>query len=93
MAKFTFVFDDETARALRMTAARLRKSQSLVVREAVAEYAAHAGRLTERERRRMLTTIDSLRRQPASQSGDAVTAEIRAVRKARRQGGRKRPAE
>jgi predicted transcriptional regulator len=93
MAKFTFVFDDETARTLRATAARLRKSQSLVVREAVAEYAAHAGRLTERERRRMLTTIDALRRQPASRSGDAVMAEIDAVRRARRQGGRKRPAE
>ena len=93
MAKFTFVFDDETARTLRATAARLRKSQSLVVREAVAEYAAHAGRLTDSERRRMLTTIDALRNQPASRTGDAVMTEIRAVRKARRQGGRKRPAE
>jgi predicted transcriptional regulator len=93
MAKFTFVFDDETARTLRATAARLRKSQSLVVREAVAEYAAHAGRLTDSERRRMLTTIDGLRRQPASRSGEAVRAEIRAVRKARRHGGRQRSAE
>ncbi len=93
MAKFTFVFDEETARTLRATAARLRKSQSLVVREAVAEYAAHAGRLTEGERRRMLATIDALRNQPASRSGGAVMAEIRAVRTARRQGGRKRPAE
>jgi predicted transcriptional regulator len=93
MAKFTFVFDEETARTLRATAARLRKSQSLVVREAVAEYAAHAGRLTESERRRMLTTIDALRRQPAARTGEAVRAEIRAVRKARRQGGREHPAE
>ena len=93
MAKFTFVFDDETARTLRATAARLRKSQSLVVREAVAEYAAHAGRLTESERRRMLTTIDALRRQSVSRSGEAVRAEIRAVRKARRQGGRQHAAE
>jgi predicted transcriptional regulator len=59
MAKFTFVFDEETTRTLRATAARLHKSQSLVVREAVAEYAAHAGRLTDSERRRMLTTIDA----------------------------------
>jgi hypothetical protein len=93
MAKFTFVFDEETARTLRATAARLQKSQSLVVREAVAEYAAHAGRLTESERRRMLTTIDTLRRQPASRSAEAVRAEIRAVHTARRQGGRKRSAE
>ena len=93
MAKFTFVFDEETARTLRATAARLQKSQSLVVREAVAEYAAHAGRLTEKERRRMLTTIDALRRQPASRSAEAVSEEIRAVRKARRQGGRQRSVE
>jgi predicted transcriptional regulator len=93
MAKFTFVFDEETARTLRVMAARLHKSQSLVVREAVAEYAAHAGRLTDSERRRMLTTIDALRRQPVSRSAEAVRAEIRAVRRARHDGGRKRSAE
>jgi predicted transcriptional regulator len=93
MAKFTFVFDDETARALRVTAARLGKSQSLVVREAVAEYAANAGRLTDAERRRMLGTIDALMRRPAPRDRAAVAAEIRAVRRARRQGGRKHPAE
>ena len=93
MAKFTFVFDEETARTLRATAERLGKSQSLVVREAVAEYAAHAGRLTDAERRRMLGTIDALMRQPASRRREAVAAEIRAVRKARRHGGRKHPAE
>lgn len=93
MAKFTFVFDDETARTLRAAAARLGKSQSLVVREAVAEYAAHAGRLTDAERRRMLGTIDALTRRPATRSRAAVSAEIRAVRAARRHGGRRRPAE
>ncbi|HEU4936077.1 MAG TPA: hypothetical protein VFT39_06455 [Vicinamibacterales bacterium] len=89
MAKFTFVFDEATARALRATAARLRKSQSLVVREAVAEYAAHAGRLTDAERRRMLGTIDALMRRPALRNSQEVAAEIRAVRAARQQGGRK----
>ncbi|HTH02489.1 MAG TPA: ribbon-helix-helix protein, CopG family [Vicinamibacterales bacterium] len=93
MAKFTFVFDDETARTLRTTAERLGKSQSLVVREAVAEYAAHAGRLTDAERRRMLGAIDALMRRPASRSREAVAAEIRAVRTARRHGGRKHSAE
>jgi hypothetical protein len=93
MSKFTFVFDEATARTLRATAARLRKSQSLVVREAVAEYAAHAGRLTDGERRRMLGTIDALMRRPAFRNGQQVAAEIRAVRAARRQGGRKRRPE
>ena len=93
MAKFTFVFDEATAKTLRATAARLGKSQSLVVREAVTEYAAHAGRLTDSERRRMLGTIDALIRQPATRSRDAAAREIRAVRRARRHGGRKRPTE
>jgi predicted transcriptional regulator len=93
MAKFTFVFDDQTARALRATAARLGKSQSLVVREAVAEYAANAGRLTDAERRRMLGTIDALMKRAPARSRKAVAAEIRAVRRARRQGGRQHPAE
>ena len=93
MAKFTFVFDDATARTLRATAARLCKSQSLVVREAVAEYAAHAGRLTDSERRRMLRTIDALVRQPVSRRSEDVAAEIKAVRRARRHGGRKQPTE
>ena len=93
MAKFTFVFDDQTTKVLRATAARLGKSQSLVVREAVAEYAAHAGRLTDAERRRMLGTLDALVRRSASRPDDAVAAEIRAVRRARRHGGRKHPAE
>jgi len=93
MAKVTFVFDEETTRVLRATAARLGKSQSLVVREAVAEYAAHSGRLSDSERRRMLGAIDTLMQQPASRPRGAVTAEIRAVRTARRHGGRKHSAE
>ena len=93
MAKFTFVFDEATARALRATAARLRKSQSLIVREAVAEYAAHAGRLTDSERRRMLGTLDALLGQPATRTRDAVAREIRGIRRARRHGGRKHPTE
>jgi predicted transcriptional regulator len=93
MAKFTFVFDDETARTLRATAARLRKSQSLVVREAVAEYAAHAGRLSDGERRRMLGAIDALMRRAPPRTRAAVAAEIRQVRRTRRQGGRRHRSE
>lgn len=93
MAKFTFVFDDETARTLRATAARLGKSQSLVVREAVAEYAANAGRLTDSERRRMLGTIDALMTRAPTRNRNAVATEIRGARRARRQGGRQHPAE
>jgi len=93
MAKMTFSFDDETVRTLRATAARLRKSQSLVVREAIAEYGARSGRLTDAERRRMLVAIDEIASRPSTRPQAEVTREIREVRRARRQGGRRHPAE
>jgi len=46
MARVTFSLDDATVARIRQTAARLRKPQSLVVREAVADYAARADRLS-----------------------------------------------
>jgi predicted transcriptional regulator len=93
MAKLTFSVDDETARTLKATAERLKKSQSLVVREAVAEYAARSGRLTEIERRRMLGAIDAMIKRPPTRPQAAVDREVREIRRARRQGGRRHPAE
>ena len=78
---------------LRRTAERLGKSQSLVVREAVAEYAARAGRLTEIERRRMLRTLDDIMRRPPTRSDAALKRELGEIRRARRHGGRRRRAE
>jgi hypothetical protein len=92
MAKFTFVFDESTAAALKATAARLGKSQSLVVREAVADYAARAGRLTDAERRRMLGTIDAMLRRASTRSVRDLAAELRDIRRARRSGGRRHPS-
>lgn len=91
--KLTFSVDDETAETLKKTAARLGKSQSLVVREAVAEYAARAGRLTEAERRQMLAAVDRIMKAPPTRPQAEVTRELRALRQARRQGGRTRRAE
>jgi predicted transcriptional regulator len=93
MAKVTFSFDDETVRLLRATAERLRKSQSMVVREAVAEYGARSGRLTEAERRRMLAEVDAMMKRPSTGSSADVARELREVRRARRHGGRRRRAE
>ena len=42
MAKVTFSLDDETVRLLRRAAERSRKPHSLVVREAIAQYAGEA---------------------------------------------------
>jgi propanediol dehydratase small subunit len=85
--------DDATVEELRRTAARLKKPQSQVVREAVAEYSARADKLTERERTRILAVIERLKRARPTRSqaeNDAEVAEIRAVR---RLGGRRHPAE
>lgn len=91
--KLTFSVDDMTARTLRTTAERLGKSQSLVVREAVAEYAARSGRLTEVERRRLLGLLDEIARRPRTRSGADVKRELAEIRRERRSGGRRHPVE
>ena len=90
MVKVTFTLDEATVARLRQAAARLARPQSQVVREAIRDYAERAGKLSEDERLRLLRAFDELvpriRRRPAV----AVAAEIRAVRDARRRGGRRR---
>jgi len=93
MGKVTFTVDDETVRTLRTMSERLGKPQSMVVREAVAEYAANAGRLTEGERRRMLAAVDAIIKRPATRSQAAVERELKEIRRARRHGGRRHRGE
>ena len=90
--KLTFSVDDATAETLKKTAYRLRKSQSLVIREAVAEYAARAGRLTEEERQEKLQALDAIMQLPPTRTSRETDLELRQVREARRQGGRRHPA-
>lgn len=92
MVKVTFTVDVATARTLKQTAARLGKPQSLIVREAVAEYAARAGRLTEAERRTMLRALDRIVASPPTRRQADVSRELQEIRRARRAGGRRRPA-
>jgi Arc/MetJ-type ribon-helix-helix transcriptional regulator len=89
MARVTFSLDDGTVAEIRRTAARLRKPQSHVVRDAIADYAARADRLSERERLQMLSTLDRLRRSPSTRTAADVDAELHAARDARRAGGRR----
>jgi Arc/MetJ-type ribon-helix-helix transcriptional regulator len=89
MVKATFSLDDETMDQIRRTAARLRKPQSHVVRDAVADYAARSDRLSERERLQLLGALETIDRATPGRSARAVDAEMAAVRKARRQGGRR----
>jgi hypothetical protein len=84
MVKVTFTLDDETVARLRRVAGRLAKPQSQVVREAIQEYDARSGKLTDDERRRLLDAFDrlvpALRARPAGEAH----AEIREVRTSRR---------
>jgi predicted transcriptional regulator len=89
MVKMTFTLDEDTVQSLRTTARRLDKTRSAVVREAIREYEARAGRLAEDERRRMLRSIDDFTKQPMTRTRAAVDGELRDVRRARRRGGRR----
>ena len=86
--KVTFTGDAETVAGLRTAAERLRIPQSQVVREAIAEYGARVGRLSETERTAMLKAFDRLVPAVPRRAAAAVDAELRQLRAARRQGGR-----
>ena len=91
MVKVTYSLDEATVRQIRRTATRLGKAQSHVVREAVADYAARADRLSERERLRLLEALERVRATTPTRSGRAVDAELKTLRTARRRQGRSTP--
>ncbi len=90
--KMTFTLDNDTATRIDRTALRLGIPKSAVVREAVAEYAARAGRLSEQERRRMLKAFDDVVERIPLRPVKSADIELAAVRRARRQGGRRHPS-
>ena len=90
MVKVTYSLDDATVRRIRRTAERLGRPQSHVVREAVAEYDARTDRLSEAERLRMLEVLERLRSEPVTRSRAAVAAELREVRRSRRESSLRR---
>lgn len=86
MVRATFSLDEATIAEIRRTAARLRKPQSHVVREAVADYAARADRLSEQERQHLLGVLRTLEATRPTRGAAKVDAELRALRAARRAG-------
>jgi len=84
MAKLTFSLDDETVEKLRQTAYRLRKPQSMVVREAIARYAAQDDLTTPEERERILKAIAYIKTQPTYGSPEDAKREMDEIRRARR---------
>jgi hypothetical protein len=89
MARVTFSLDETTVLQIRQTAARLRKPQSHIVRDAVADYAARTDRLSERERQHALSVLERLRDAKSTRSAADVDTELRSLRAARRGGGRR----
>jgi hypothetical protein len=92
-SKVTFTLDEQTVSRIGKTAARLGISKSQMVREAVAEYAARVGRLSEEERLRMLAVFDDVIAQIPDRPVETVERELKAVRRARRKGGRRTPVD
>lgn len=86
MVKVTFTLDDETVRTLRKVAERTRKPQSLVVREAVAHYAAKEATMTPEERERWLRTFDELIARIPPRPRKDVERELKEIRRSRRTG-------
>lgn len=86
MAKVTFTLDDETVRKIRKMAERTKKPQSLVVREAVAQYSAREDKLTPEEQERMLRALDEFRKVAPSRPRSEVDKELRELRRSRRTG-------
>jgi hypothetical protein len=91
MVKMTFTFDAETVETLRKTASRMRKPQSAVVREAIRDYADRADRLSDDEKRHMLSVLDQAMASPTERTAREMDTEIRSVRNSRKSGGRRGP--
>lgn len=86
--KMTFSLDEMTASRLDDTASSLRKPKSEIVREAIRDYADRAGQLSEAERLRLLGVFDDVVAAIPEGTAGAVDAELEALRRSRRRGGR-----
>ena len=83
MPKLTFSLDEDAVQTLRRVAERSRKPQSLIVREAIAQYAEREEVLTADERERLLTVLQRIKQRPATRPASAVREELREIRRSR----------
>lgn len=90
--KATFTLDPATIRRLERTAERLGRAKSQVVREAIHDYSERVGRLSERERLRLLQAFDELVPAIPPRPAAEVGRELQGIREARRGGGRRSPS-
>jgi hypothetical protein len=87
--KVTFTLDEATVHMIADAAERLAKPKSQVVREVVSEYHERIGRLSARERLEKLRLLDALLPLIPSRGRGAAQRELKAIRAARRSGGRR----
>jgi len=90
--KVTYTIDAATISRLEEAADRLGKPKSQVVRDAINDYAARIGRLSEGERLRMLRTFDDVVERIPERAVSEVDEELAEIRTARRGGGRQTAA-
>lgn len=88
----TFTLDQPTVTRLEEAAERLALPKSGVVREAIHEYFDRMGRLSDRERLKMLRTFDVVVSRIPERDVRGVERELRDIRQARRTGGRRTAA-
>ena len=86
MPKLTFSLDEDSVQTLRRVSQRSRKPQSLVVREAIAQYAEREEMLSADERDRLLAVVHRIKRRPATRTAAAVREELGEIRRSRRTG-------
>jgi len=87
--KVTFTLDDVTLQHLRDAANQLDKPQSAIVREAIHDFHARIGKLSELERQRAIHAFDELVPKIPPRPVAAVERELDQIRRARRRGGRR----
>ena len=87
--KMTFSLDEATVEALNRTAARLGKTKSEVVREAIRRYDIGPDRMSEAERLHKVRIIKEFMKQPPTRSQAEADREIAEIRRSRRVGWRR----
>jgi hypothetical protein len=90
--KVTFTLDQATLTRLQHAASCLALPKSQVVREAIMDFSERIGRLSERERLNLLRTFDEVVPRIPERDVRQVDQELKAVRLARRSGGRRSAA-
>ena len=87
--KVTFTLDRVSIDRLQDAAERLAVAKSEIVREAIMEFHERLGRLSDRERSKMLSAFDELVPRIPERSAAAVDRELAEVRRARKASGRR----